>query len=297
MKLVTKKKTLLADLGLLYAAAIWGSTFFIVKESLKHIDPVMLVGYRFLLAAIILGFIVYFQKKRLFNNWKHGFVLGFILWLLYISQTIGLKYTTASNSGFITGLFILFVPIFSMMFFRTKLSIAKLFSVFLALLGLWLLTGGLKEINIGDMLTLIAAVTYAFHILFADKYIKKKSDPYVLSFQQFFFIGVLSIITGIVFQLPTSFGTINTLRVVLFLTLFPTVSAFVIQLIAQKYTTPVKVALIFSMEPVFAAVFAWTLGNEVFIRNRAMGGLIIVIAMILSELPLEKLMKNAKQLS
>ena len=184
-----------------------------------------------------------------------------------------------------------------MMFFRTKLSIAKLFSVFLALLGLWLLTGGLKEINIGDMLTLIAAVTYAFHILFADKYIKKKSDPYVLSFQQFFFIGVLSIITGIVFQLPTSFGTINTLRVVLFLTLFPTVSAFVIQLIAQKYTTPVKVALIFSMEPVFAAVFAWTLGNEVFIRNRAMGGLIIVIAMILSELPLEKLMKNAKQLS
>ncbi len=278
----SKKKTLLADIGLFYAAAIWGSTFFLVKNSLSNIDPVTLVAYRFLLAtALMLPFVF---RKKVFQNFKNGFFLGFLLWLLYVPQTLGLKYTTASNSGFITGLFVVFVPIFSFFMFKKNVSRQKTISVIVAALGLWFLTGGLKTLNLGDLLTLIAAVTYALHIIFADKYMKD-SDPYVLNFQQILTVGVLSFITAILFRLPLNIG--NTLPIILFLTLFPTLSAFLIQLIAQKFTSAIKVAMIFSLEPVFAAIFAWTIGGEKFIFTSAIGGLLIVIAMVISEIPIK----------
>lgn len=277
-----KKKTLLADIGLFYAAAIWGSTFFLVKNSLDNIDPVTLVAYRFLLATLFMLPFVF--RKKVFQNFKNGFFLGFLLWLLYIPQTIGLKYTTASNSGFITGLFVVFVPIFSFFMFKKNVSRQKTVSVIIAAVGLWFLTGGLKTLNMGDLLTLIAAVTYALHIIFADKYMKD-SDPYVLNFQQILTVGILSFITAILFRLPLNIG--NTLPVILFLTLFPTLSAFLIQLIAQKFTSAIKVAMIFSLEPVFAAIFAWTIGGEKFIFTSAIGGLLIVIAMVISEIPIK----------
>lgn len=277
-----KKKTLLADIGLFYAAAIWGSTFFLVKNSLDNIDPVTLVAYRFLLATLFMLPFVF--RKKVFQNFKNGFFLGFLLWLLYIPQTIGLKFTTASNSGFITGLFVVFVPIFSFFMFKKNVSRQKTVSVIIAAVGLWFLTGGLKTLNMGDLLTLIAAVTYALHIIFADKYMKD-SDPYVLNFQQILTVGILSFITAILFRLPLNIG--NTLPVILFLTLFPTLSAFLIQLIAQKFTSAIKVAMIFSLEPVFAAIFAWTIGGEKFIFTSAIGGLLIVIAMVISEIPIK----------
>ncbi|MFH2019971.1 MAG: DMT family transporter [archaeon] len=281
MKFFKKHKTAIADLGLLYSAAIWGSTFFIVKNSLDSIDPIVLVGYRFMLAAIILGVYLAAKKHNLFDKWKQGFILGFVLWLLYASQTIGLKFTTASNSGFITGLFVVFVP-FIGLFFKIRPTKHKIISVFIAITGLWLLTGGLYDINFGDMLTLIAALTYAIHILLADKYVKN-CHPLVLSFQQFFTMGLLSFASAILFGLPFSVQSSGTVGIIIFLALFPSLSAFAIQLVAQKFTSPIKVALIFTMEPVFAAVFAWTLGKEEFIMLRALGGLLIVAAMIISE--------------
>ncbi len=288
MKILSRHKTLLSDLGLLYAAVIWGGTFIIVKDSLETIDPVTLVGYRFLLAASILAVFLRPKGIPLFSNLKTGLTLGFFLWLLYIPQTIGLRYTTASNSGFITGLFIVFVPILNYLFFRQIPNLIKIISVGLALCGLWYLTGGLAEINLGDAITLISAGTYAVHILLADKYIKAEINPYVLSFQQFLVTGVLSCLASIIFGLPLGVNGISGVMTILFLSLFPTLSAFVIQLIAQQHTAPLKVALIFTMEPVFAALFAWTLGGEVFIPQRAFGGMLIVAGMMVSELSVDK---------
>lgn len=117
-----KLKTYISDLGLLYAAAVWGATFFIVKDSLKNVDPVVLVGDRFLLAAILLGTYLLFRRVNVFSHIKYGLILGIFLWLLYVPQTIGLKYTSAANSGFITGLFVAFVPIFAFLFFSWRLT-------------------------------------------------------------------------------------------------------------------------------------------------------------------------------
>ncbi|NOZ13519.1 MAG: EamA family transporter [Acidobacteria bacterium] len=281
-----KWKQLLSDAGLLYAAAIWGATFFMVKGVLRHVTPLALLGYRFLIAAALMVILLIFLKKNPFTEWKKGLVLGFFLWTIYVPQTIGLKFTTASNSGFITGLFIVFVPIFSFIFLKKVPSKMKLLSVALAVSGLFVLTGGLHDANFGDFLTLFAAMGYAVHILIADHYMKGGADPFTLNFQQMLVVGLLSVIAGIATGSTLACNWKAALGIIVFLAVFPTVSAFVIQLVAQRHTSPVKVAIIFSMEPVFAALFAWTLGQEKLIPYQALGGLLIVAAMVLSEIPI-----------
>jgi drug/metabolite transporter (DMT)-like permease len=268
------------DAGLVYSAAIWGSTFFIVKDSLQYVDAVALVGYRFLLAAAILGAYLLYKKKNLFENFLPGLVMGTILFFLYVPQTIGLKYTTAANSGFITGLFVAFIPIFGLMFKRIPTR-NQIIAVAVSVIGLWFLTGGLVGANFGDLITLIAAMTYALHVLFADRFLKA-CDPYILSFQQFFVTGVLGILTALIFGLPLA-AQAQGVWIIIFLALFPSLSAFVIQLVAQKTESPLKVGLIFTLEPVFAAIFAWTLGGESVTYASAFGGLLIVAAMMLAE--------------
>jgi drug/metabolite transporter (DMT)-like permease len=285
MILADKKKARFADLALLYAAAIWGATFFVVKDSLATIDPVVLVGYRFLLAAAVLAIGLKIAKRPLFLYWKESTQLGIILWILYITQTVGLRYTTASNSGFITGLFVAFVPFFTLFMNRKARLLPQMPAVLISLFGLWLLTGGMTDINRGDWLTLIAAMAYAGHLLYVDRFVKQGLDVYILSFQQFLFVGAISIITAAIFGLPFVPTSTSAIGYVAFLALLPTLSAFVLQLIAQKVVPPIRVSLILALEPVFAALFAWTLGGEEFILRRALGGLLIFVAMILSDLP------------
>jgi len=288
MAIKNKYQTHLADIGLFYTAAIWGSTFFIVKQSLLNIDPVTLVAYRFLIAAVILAGYLIYRGKALFTHLKEGLILGFFIWLLYIAQTIGLSITTAANSGLITGLFVAFVPIFSLLIFRKMPSLTGIVATVVSLSGLWVLTGGLQKVNAGDMLTLLSAMAYAVHILYADKYVKSGIDPYVLNFQQFLFVGIASLITSFVFKLPFSITQTHVIWIIIFLAIFPTLSAFVIQLVAQKITAPVRVSLILALEPVFAVLFAWTLGREQFESAKAIGGFLIFLALVISGLPVKK---------
>lgn len=281
----SRGKKILADIGLFYAAAIWGSTFFVVKAVLDDVDPVILVGYRFLSAGLILLVFLLVKKKPVLAGLGRALWLGLLLWMLYVPQTVGLKYTTASNSGFITGLFVAFVPIFLMVIFRRRPTLMEFIASGVSLVGLWVLTGGLVDINIGDMLTLITAMTYALHLLYADKYIKAGTDPYIISCQQFLFVGILSILTALIFDLPFSIASSRAIVTILFLTLFPTLTAFVFQMMAQKTASPLRVSLIFALEPVFAGLFAWTLGGEQIVTHRALGGLLIFAALVISGLP------------
>jgi len=114
--------SLAIDAGLLYSAAVWGATFPIVKDSLNSIGAFSLVGHRFLLAGLILGGVLRVCRVRVLPDLRKGAALGTILWLLYASQTVGLQFTTASNSGFITGLFVVIVPVFSWALFRSPPS-------------------------------------------------------------------------------------------------------------------------------------------------------------------------------
>ena len=155
----------------------------------------------------------------------------------------------------------------------------------ISITGLWILTGGLRDVNFGDIITLLSAVTYALHVLYSDKYMKAGVDPFTISCQQFLLVGVFSLTAAALFDLPFAVGSAYAWWVILFLALFPSLSAFVIQMIAQKYTSPLKVSLIFALEPVFAAMFAWTLGGEKVVAHRALGGLLIFVALVVSGLP------------
>jgi len=114
---ITPLKRTLLDLGLVYAALIWGATFFMVKGILDDVHPVTLVGYRFFFSAVLMVPFV-LKRKRRSAHMKEGIILGALLMLLYVTQTAGLQFTTAANSGFITGLFVLFVPLFLLLFFN-----------------------------------------------------------------------------------------------------------------------------------------------------------------------------------
>jgi drug/metabolite transporter (DMT)-like permease len=279
---MNKKNTILSDVGLLYCAAIWGSTFIVTKAALEFVHPISMVGIRFLIAAaILLPWVV--KRKNKLRHMKDGFVLSFFLSLLYLTQTTGLLYTTASNSGFITGLFIIFIPVFMFLFKRKKPSLLQIISAFTALFGMWLLTGGVAGFNLGDGLTLIAAVAYSAHLIITDKYVKADADTILLAFHQFWMVALISLGISWIMGYPMVVTSMNGWWIIIFLAVFPTFTAFYIQMLAQKNSEPFKVGLIFTMEPVFAAMFAWTLGGESFMLIKAIGGLCIVSGMIIGE--------------
>lgn len=269
-------------MGLLYCSAVWGSTFYLVKDALHGVHPVTLVAYRFLLSSfLLLPWVL--RGRNIGRCMKEGAVLSALLLILYLAQTVGLGWTSASHSGFITGLFVLFVPIFLAISGRPPSGLQGL-AVVMALAGLWILTGGPRKFNRGDALTLLSAAAYAAHLLATDKYVRTQADTLLLAFHQFWMTGLVALFLA--------WGGGATLHVVspaaawtiVFLALVPTLSAFFLQMAAQKRTAPLKVSLIFSTEPVFAALFAWTLGGEPFEASGALGGALIVMAMVTGEL-------------
>jgi drug/metabolite transporter (DMT)-like permease len=272
-----------SDIGLFYCAAIWGSTFIVTKGALDSVDPVVMVGLRFIIsAALLLPWVLKRRDKT--RHMREGFFLSLFLAALYITQTSGLVYTTASNSGFITGLFIIFIPVFMYLFRRQKPTKLQGISAVLAMCGMWLLTGGVKGFNIGDALTLIAAASYSIHLIVTDKYVKAEADPVLLVFHQFWMVAAISFGLALLRGSSMAVAGVNAWGVILFLAVFPTMTAFFIQMVAQKYSEPFKVGIIFTLEPVFAAVFAWTWGGEEFVYVKAAGGLLIVSGMIMGEL-------------
>ena len=288
----SKRKLIFADIGLVYAAAIWGSTFVIVKTALEGIDPIVMVAYRFLIAGLVLLVYLLFKKKNVLTNLKPSLYLGLMIYVLYITQTIGLQYTTASNSGFITGLFVAFIPLFLKLLFKKSPTFLEIIASLISLCGLWILTGGLEDVNIGDIITIGSAVTYALHVLYSDYYIRKDFDPLILSCQQFLLVGIMAMATALLFGRDVLTFNQYAVYATVFLAIFPTLSAFVIQMFAQKIRSPLRVSLIFALEPVFAALFAWTIGGEEVIGYRAIGGFVIFLALVISGLPVRLFKKT-----
>ena len=281
---IKKHKNAISTAALVYVAASWGSTFTVVKDSLGSINPVLMVGYRFAIAAIIIMLYLMYKNKNLFQNIKQGLILGILMFGMYVPQTVGLLYTKASNSGFITGMYILFIPFFSFFIMKRKFEKSKIIPILLSLIGMYLLTGGIKGINIGDIITLGTAAFCALHILAADFYVKKDIDVLVITFQQFAVTSILSLIISMIFRVEFKTENTNVWWATLFLALFPTISAFIIQMYSQKFVSPFKVAAIFALEPIFALIMAVWFGNEEIRLTGLAGGGLIIAGIIFSEL-------------
>ncbi|OGR68456.1 MAG: hypothetical protein A2081_04775 [Elusimicrobia bacterium GWC2_61_19] len=283
-----------SDIGLFYCAAIWGSTFIVTKGALDFVDPAVMVGIRFFIsAALLLPWVL--KRKNRTAHMREGFYLSIFLAALYLTQTTGLLYTTASNSGFITGLFIIFIPVFMYLFRREKPTALQGLSALLAIGGMWLLTGGAGGFNLGDALTLVAAAAYSAHLIFTDKYVKAEADTVLLAFHQFWMVSAIAFIMALFKGASLAVAGVNAWGVIIFLAVFPTLTAFFIQMLAQRHSEPFKVGIIFTLEPVFAALFAWTWGGEEFVAVKAAGGLLIVSGMLIGELAKFNLRRAVKK--
>lgn len=277
-------RVLLADLSLVFAVMIWGSTFFLIKEHLIYLDPVGLCFYRFGVAAIAVAMYCRFKGYELFKGFRFSLAAGFWLWVSYASQNIGMLYTTASSAGFISALFVLFVPLFLWILFKVKPTLQKNLAAGLALVGLWIFSGGIHGLNKGDLITLFAAVGIALYVIYSDQALKKGIHPVAACFQIFLVVAVLSLVWVLLTGGSFVVGSVASYGVLVYLTVFATLLCFGINLYVQRISTPTKVGLIFAFEPVFTALFAWGFGSESMTVLQMFGGFLIVLSLFVAEI-------------
>ena len=287
------------EFALLFNTLIWGGTFALIKNAFTDISPLLFLGLRFGLAALIfLPFVYSHLRKTNKQTLIAGSVLGFFYFAGFTAQSLGLNLTTATKSGFITGTFVVFIPILQLIIERRKPKWFNILSVFLVLVGLAMLSSKGKNIlsfinqlgsdfNFGDLLTLLCALLFAFQVVYVDVF-TKKYDYLPMVFVQLLITGLGGFILSYMFSI-TSLGTVkftfNTTVVtaILYTAIFASIIATVIQLKFQKIVSPTKAGIIFSIEPIFAAVFAYFLLSEKISNFGLVGCILIFIGLIVSE--------------
>jgi drug/metabolite transporter (DMT)-like permease len=275
-----------ADIALVLITFIWGSTFTIVKKSLTLASPVLFVALRFWIAAAITGVFMPAELRRVSSKaFCRGLVLSVVLLGGFVLQTLGLRDTNPSHSAFITSLSVLLVPLLGFLIFRHRPRLQTLAGVILATIGLFLLLAHVAEFkaSTGDLLTLVCAAMFAFHIIFLGRFVL------VTDYRQLMFLqmaGAAVLCTLMIPVLEKPFITWNTsFSLAIFITgVLATAVAFYVQAWAQRFTGPNHAALIFSLEPFFATLFAyWILGQVLNLREW-IGGMLVLAGILVSEI-------------
>ena len=275
-----------AQLSLVFVTIIWGLTFVLVKQSLNDAPPFYFATLRFGLATILAITVVnrkIFQINK--NEFIGGIICGFFLFMGYSFQNFGLMNTTASKSAFITSVSVLLVPILLITFNLQQVKWRVWIAVIMATLGLYLLIlpGG-GELNLGDILTAGCALSFALHIIAQDIYIKKEVHLLHFFCVQLGFVTLISFINAIIFE-PSAIIWSNRLFAAIMITgVLATFFAFLLMIWAQKILNPSETAIIFSVEPVAAALFATAFGGEVLGLFGWLGGGLICLAVVYGEL-------------
>lgn len=299
------KKPWLADFTLLLVAFVWGSTFLIVQQAISSLPPNTFNAVRFSLAALFLFIfqvILYRQQIREYRRplLVAGGMIGFWLCLGYALQTVGLLYTTPSKAGFITGLSVVLVPVFSLFILRDKVKPAAIGGVILAAVGLYLLTQNQSfSFHLGDALVFGCAICFAMQIVITGKF-APHFPALPLAITQLGTVALMSWIYAFFFEeyqlafdpqilsIPeVAFGLLVT-------SIFATALAFLAQTALQKHTSSTRVALIFALEPVFAALTSYVFIDEVLSGRQLFGCLLIFVGMILAELPIKEWLEHAR---
>jgi len=264
---------------LLLVTLIWGTTFVVIKESLTSVPPALFLALRFTAAALALAWI---RPVKGILGW--GLLLGVVMFVSYGSQTLGLVYTTASKGAFITALSVVLVPMLTGLLNRQWLPARVWIAAGLALLGLGLMTlTDVSGVNIGDLIIVGTAFAYACHILLIDRGLKR-FPPLQLAAAQVWPVAVFAWIWAIpeahlVTQLPASVWWS-----ILYLAVIATALVLILQNTAQQVVPPHTAALLFVLEPVFAALFGWLLLGEQLGLSGWIGGALVIAGMLVSEL-------------
>lgn len=274
-----------AELLLFLTATIWAGTFPIVKISMATIPPFYFVGIRFLIGAVLFS-LIFFRRLKFTSPGiiKAGLLLGFFQMIGFSTQTIGMIYTTASNSALITGITILIIPFAQYAVVKKKVQTENWIGVAIVLGGLYLLTQPeVSGLNIGDLITLISTFAWAFYIIYVDVF-TNKYDVMTLIFIQLWFVVFAAGGMGLTFEdfSAIQFSQNETLSL-LYMGILATFVTTILLNKYQKETTPVRASIIYTWEQPAAVMLSVITINEHFSPWQFIGGGIMVIGILFSE--------------
>ncbi len=286
-------RSLKAHILLVLVTVVWGTTFVVIKNALADISPLLFNSIRMTLAALVLMAIYHRELPRLTqDSIRAGVLVGAFLWLGYELQTTGLKLTTPSKSGFLTGVSVVLVPVFLAIGWRRHVNRWTASGVAAAFIGLYLLTVpavsaaerfGLAGINSGDLLTLGCAIAFAFQIVLLGQATQKFRFEQIATLQAATAAVLMAITVPLAEQAHVLWST-RVIWAILVTGVLGTAAAFTIQAWAQQFTPPTHTALIFSLEPVFAWMTSFVfLGERLGVRA-GFGAALILAGILLSEL-------------
>ena len=269
---------------------IWGATFSVTRGGLQFISPLLLIAIRFIGSAVIVAPILALLGHKFWKALLPGVVLGLLLAVAYSLQTVGLQYTTAARSAFVTYLFAVLVPPLQRLLTDRRLSVSNLVGLAIVLIGTAVLTRPWKAggWNTGDMLTLGAAVTLAFFVVLVDKF-SRRHHPILFVPGEFAVGGLVAGVAALVANAtgiePLRFvPSQELLMAIAFLAVIGTVGALGIQTVVQARTTPVRATTIYALEPVFAAFFGRVILTERMEPIEILGASVIVVGVLISQL-------------
>ena len=280
--MTTRRSALLATGALLLVTASWGSTFFMIKDLLERVPTLDFLAVRFTIAGLVMLAVAHRSVLGLSRQTvRRAVVVGAIYGVAQILQTAGLAHTAASVSGFITGMYVVCTPLLAALLLKTKITATTWAAVALATAGLGVLTLNGFSIGYGEALTFVAAVLYALHIVALGAWSTAR-DALGMSVVQLLVIAAICLVAtapdGVV--LPDN-G--RDWAAVIYMALVAGAIALAAQTWAQSQLSPTRTAIIMSMEPVFAALFAVLLGGEELGARMLLGGAMVLAAMLVVE--------------
>jgi drug/metabolite transporter (DMT)-like permease len=275
----------LSEVALIAIAAVWGLTFVMVKDAIEELPTMAFLAYRFIPASLIVAVVFRKQLARMSaDGWRAGAVMGVFLTGGYVFQTLGMEHTTASNAGFITGLFVVLTPVLGALVLRDRLPRTVWAAAAVAAIGLWLLSGAGTDFNTrGDGLVVICSFSLAAHIL-ATAHAVKLHDVGALLAIQLGVVGLVCLAIGAVagdLEAPEG-GTVWSALIVT--SLIASALGFFVQTFAQQHAPPARTALILAAEPAFAGLFGWLLNDEHLSATGWLGAALIMTAIVAVEI-------------
>ncbi len=273
-----------ADLSMLIISFIWGTAFVVVKNALADIGPILFVGLRFTLAFLVLAAVSYKDIIKIRRSTiGAGSLIGFFLFIGYVFQTVGLKYTTSSNAGFVTGVSVVLVPIMYCLLYRKKPSLITIITVTMAAIGLFLISVPLGSITLsyGDLLVLVGAFGFALHIILVNHY-SHQHNALAITGIQILLVGILCLAIGCIFEPIPARISFNAMFAIIVTSVLATALAFLVQNYMQKFSTPTHFAVVLTSEPVFAALAGYLWAGERLTSAGLVGAGLILLAMLIT---------------
>ena len=269
------------NIYMVIATIFFGMTYVLTKICLNYSTELHIISFRFLIAFVIS--LIFLQRKIFPIKIKeilYSLILSVLLFMVFITMTIGVKYTTATNASFLISLSVIFIPFFSWIFNKEKPKKRIFIVLIIALIGIMLLTLDKNlEFHIGDILCLICSLLFSFHVLITERFVKN-NNPITLGVLQFGGVAILSFLVQYPiekFTLPKNEKFWISLMI---LSVFCTALAYIIQTVSQKKLSSTLIGLILSLEPIFSGIFGYFILNEYLSPQQYIGAFLLLISII-----------------